>query len=465
MPTGPKTFIDVRVDEAGRRTLIFTSEGDEGGAPERHIDRLLSPGQQDYLDLFERMAHDLGTRMPRNRTVRALPAATTYHQPLLTGNISPDIRYGYGDPAVLRIPEEDCWYLVVTSNDAPDSFPILRTPDLVSWELAGFVFPAGRKPAWAQDGAGYSDYWAPELHKVGNEYLVCFAAREHDESFSIGIARAQSPAGPFTVPAEPLIRGGVIDAHIFVSAGGDPLLLWKRDSNELWPRLLVQMIARDRSLAEALFAIPQDQRTAGICADLWSWGGDLPPMEQFFLLQPLIEAVVDNFADVRRRLTELGTAEGLLVLEAMRTPIYAQRLLPDGSALLGDPITVLVNDLDWEAHLIEGPWLTEQDGRFYLFYSGNDFSTHEYGIGVAVADDPLGPYRKVEQPLLRSNARWSGPGHPSVAPGPEEQPHLFYHAFFPGSAGYKEFRALLMAGLRFHADGVEIDGAEEGVTK
>jgi arabinan endo-1,5-alpha-L-arabinosidase len=303
---------------------------------------------------------------------------------------------------------EDAWYLVVTSNDAPDSFPILRTSDLATWELAGFVFPAGNKPTWAREGAGYSDYWAPELHRVGNEYLVCFAARGHDGSPSIGIARATSPAGPFTTPPQPLLRGGVIDAHIFVGAGEHPLLLWKQDSNEIWPRMLAQVIAEDRSLAQRLFATPDDQRTAAVSGALWSWGVDLSPMEQFFLLQPLIEAVIDNFADVRARLTVLGTPEALLALEAMRTPIYAQRLLPDGSALVGERTTVLVNDLDWEAHLIEGPWLTEKDGRFYLFYSGNDFSTREYGIGVAIADDPLGPYRKVERPLLRSTTSHLG---------------------------------------------------------
>ena len=89
-----------------------------------------------------------------------------------------------------------------------------------------------------------------------------------------------------------------------------------------------------------------------------------------------------------------------------------------------------------------------------MFYSGNDFSTPRYGVGVAVSERPLGPYRKTDEPLLRSTADWSGPGHPSVADGPDGEPWLFLHAFFPGRSGYKEFRALLAAPIAFEADRV-----------
>jgi beta-xylosidase len=117
---------------------------------------------------------------------------------------------------------------------------------------------------------------------------------------------------------------------------------------------------------------------------------------------------------------------------------------------------VLANDLEWEGHLIEGPWLTRQQGRYWLFYAGNDFCTPAYGIGVAVADHPLGPYVKQPEPLLRSTPSWSAPGHASVAPGLDGTPQLFFHAYFPGRGGYNEFRALLTAKLSFGADGVAL---------
>jgi hypothetical protein len=144
------------------------------------------------------------------------------------------------------------------------------------------------------------------------------------------------------------------------------------------------------------------------------------------------------------------------ILDAMTTPVRAQRISEDGRSLIGQSTVVLTNDLDWEGHLIEGPFCTLQDGRYWLFYAGNDFGTPAYGIGAAVADHVLGPYRKLPEPLLRSTKTWTAPGHASVAPGLDGNPQLFFHAFHPGAGGYNAFRALLTARLRFRSDRVEL---------
>jgi hypothetical protein len=174
-------------------------------------------------------------------------------------------------------------------------------------------------------------------------------------------------------------------------------------------------------------------------------------MERFSLMQPLIESVLENWAHVKEVLATVEGAE--LVVDAMSTPIHAQRLSEDG-ALIGEETIVLTNDQEWEGHLIEGPWVTCQQGRYWMFYAGNDFGTPAYGIGVAVADHPLGPYVKQPEPLLKSTRSWWAPGHASVAPGLDGSPQLFFHAFFPGSGGYNTFRALLTTPLTFTADTV-----------
>jgi hypothetical protein len=91
-----------------------------------------------------------------------------------------------------------------------------------------------------------------------------------------------------------------------------------------------------------------------------------------------------------------------------------------------------------------------------MFYAGNDFTNPSYGIGVAVADSPFGPYAKRPEPLLRSTRKWLAPGHASVALGPDGGPRLFFHAFHPGTGGYNAFRALMTVGLRFGDAGVEL---------
>jgi len=51
---------------------------------------------------------------------------------------------------------------------------------------------------------------------------------------------------------------------------------------------------------------------------------------------------------------------------------------------------------------------------YYMFYSGAAYNTPRYGIGVARATSPLGPFHKRSAPILASNATWKGPGHNSI---------------------------------------------------
>jgi hypothetical protein len=360
----------------------------------------------------------------------------------------------------------------VTSNDAPDAFPILRSRDLTDWRPVGFVFPKGRGPRWAAEVERGGEFWAPEMHRVSGGFLVCFAAREEDRTFSIGMAKSPRPGGPFVAADEPILRGDVIDPHILVDSGGGAFLFWKEDTNDLWPGRLCQLLHEHGHLVAELFPRDEDRRTAAFAQALWPWARSLGPMERFFVQQALVEAVASDFPAFRERLAALSEAEAdravrdavADILRLTRTPVYAQRLDTDALTLVGERTVVLQNDREWEGHLVEGVWVTEHRGRYYMFYAGNDFSTARYGIGGAVADAPLGPYRKMEEPLLRSTAEWSGPGHPSVADGPDGEPWLFLHAFFPGRSGYKEFRALLAAPVAFEADRVVLRDRAGGPT-
>jgi hypothetical protein len=434
----------------------------------------LVPGgeQADYAAFYRELAHDWGTRIPHAFAEPGqAPEADIEWRPLLTDNVSPRILAGYGDPAVLKTDEG--YVLVATSNDAPDAFPILRSDDLEHWHHEGFVFPEGQAPPWAATGRRVADFWAPEMARVGDEYWLAFTARQASNGLAIGLAKSGSPFGPWRDlgrpllsrhvinttgipddPAQPLLSGGVIDSHIFIDSDGSPILFWKADTNGIWPRPLAALLRDRPELVERLFEREEDRRTAAFAAAIVAWANGRRPMERFFLMQPLIEAALANWAPVRRVLAECGLAGA--ILEAMRTPIYAQRLAADGASLVGEPTAVLANDLDWEGHLIEGPWVTLQQGRYWLFYAGNDFSTPAYGIGVAVADHPFGPYVKQSEPLLRSTRRWTAPGHASVAPGLDGDPQLFFHAFHPGTGGYNVFRALLTVRLSFGPQGAAI---------
>src|SRR4051794_38095670 len=198
--------------------------------------------QQDFNAFFRELAADFGTRVPHIFTRSTEhPAPSFKWTPLLTENVHPKILIGYGDPAVLKTDEG--WWLVATSNDAPDSFPILYSADLDRWEPRGFVFPeVCEHPGWAAKGRSVADFWAPEMARVGEEYWTVFTARQRSNALAIGLARAPHPAGPWVDNGVPLITGkpvnttgvpnaavsgGVIDSHLFVDDDGTTYLFWK----------------------------------------------------------------------------------------------------------------------------------------------------------------------------------------------------------------------------------------------
>lgn len=421
----------------------------------------------EYQRFFATLAKDIGSRPPHVLDGPHIGAGEPADwKPLVTENLSPRTHAGYGDPAVLKT--EDGYWLVATSNDGADAFPILFSADLEFWEHKGFVFAEGETPSWAATGKGFADFWAPEMAKIGDEYWLVYTARKHDNVLAIGLAKADHPLGPWRDRGDPLVdgfayqsegavdagtqpvmSGGVIDSHIFIDTNGDRYLFWKRDTNGVWPRPLAGLLGRRPELIERLFTAPTDRKTAIVVAALLPFAQTRRPMERFFFMQPLIEAVLDNWSHVKAVLSE--EPDAAIIREAMSTPIYGQ-LLSETGQLIGHETLVLANDLEWEGHLIEGPWVTKQEGRYWLFYAGNDFGTPAYGIGVAVADNPLGPYVKQAEPLLKSRPNWWGPGHASVAPGMDGKPQLFFHAFFPNTGGYNVFRAVLTTGLVFKSD-------------
>ena len=103
---------------------------------------------------------------------------------------------------------------------------------------------------------------------------------------------------------------------------------------------------------------------------------------------------------------------------------YVVPLAKDLMSLAGEPVHLIVPDQAWELHSgdyrwNEGPVVVKHEGKYYLYYSANYFASKEYGVGVAVADSPMGPFVKMDSnPLLTytmdgDKVTVSGPGHNS----------------------------------------------------
>ncbi|HTL38196.1 MAG TPA: glycoside hydrolase family 43 protein [Kofleriaceae bacterium] len=135
------------------------------------------------------------------------------------------------DPGVTY--DEDKYVLTCTSGNATNAFPIYTSTDLITWQSAGHIF-TGNKPAWA-----VSDFWAPEIHYVGTQWVAYFTARGTDGMLAIGAATAPKSTGPYTPLAAPLVHStsvGLIDAtefESFIGTGNTPYLAWKEDGNAI----------------------------------------------------------------------------------------------------------------------------------------------------------------------------------------------------------------------------------------
>lgn len=139
---------------------------------------------------------------------------------------NPVVPTGCPDPGVTYDGKE--WVMVCTSGGAAAAFPIHVSTDLVHWTPMGSVFPAGQHPSWAT-----GSFWAPEIHKVTDHYVVYFTAKQQNGRLAVGAASAASALGPFTDLGHPLVASstiGLIDPSE-IDAGGQPYLLWKVDGN------------------------------------------------------------------------------------------------------------------------------------------------------------------------------------------------------------------------------------------
>ena len=128
-----------------------------------------------------------------------------------------------GDPFILN--EESGYYMFATGGSI--GFNVWRSGDLSAFEKS----KALKKLGWAS-----GDYWAPEVYRVGEKYVMLYTARLRENgSLRTGIAFSDMPDGPYEDPlGRPLMDYGyaTIDATLTWDDAGNPYLIYVRDCSE-----------------------------------------------------------------------------------------------------------------------------------------------------------------------------------------------------------------------------------------
>ncbi len=132
--------------------------------------------------------------------------------------------------------------------------------------------------------------------------------------------------------------------------------------------------------------------------------------------------------------------------------IWSEQLAPSGTAFAPGttPTALLMPDQAWQGGTVEAPDLMTTGGRYFLFYSGNDWNSANYAVGVATCTGPLGPCSDVTaKPILSSGPGVAGPGGESVFADTSGNFWIAFHAWVPGAVGFPNSRGLYLRRLMF----------------
>jgi beta-xylosidase len=146
-------------------------------------------------------------------------AEIMYMNPVLPGD--------FPDPSVIRDPKTGEYWATATSSEWGPPYPLLKSKDLVNWELVGSVF--AEPPAWSS-----SNFWAPEIQEDNGKYYIFYTARQKGGPLCVASASADEPGGPYQDHG-PLIcePNGSIDGFSIRDETGKRYLFWKEDANSV----------------------------------------------------------------------------------------------------------------------------------------------------------------------------------------------------------------------------------------
>lgn len=394
---------------------------------------------------------------------------------------SNQVQQGYPDPQVLDdTARSGYYYLFGTSG----SFECMRSKDLVNWEAVGPTFFQRQSDEVRKATA--SNLWAPEViydEETELYYMFFSATPEADAKYPDGnaagivnnshmynmyVATSSEPDGPYTMVDFSLEE----NCHTFEQADGTVAGRVHNGYNTQAGVVLDEMTKEDELTGKyaytevdgvyyeaafphyyakfCLFAPDElykyndrmgitqkagDSRTDGL---VWNAGyfGNIDP-----------HPYVDPVSGERYLYCNMSRPTAIMVVHMFDwlTPDWENAAI----CTMGNFFTVE----DWrnntnkgvsyeESDCNEGPHVlyhesasqAEGEGSYYLTFSCNDYGKSNYCVATAIADSPLGPFRKLTEAeggtVLRSmtteSQTVSGAGHHSFVTRGDKQ-YIIYH--------------------------------------
>lgn len=156
---------------------------------------------------------------------------------------NPVLHADYSDPDAVRV--GDTYYMTASSFNAVPGLPLLRSKDLVNWELVGHALPKlvpAERYAVVRHGEGV---WAPSLRHHDGKFWIFYP----DPDLGIFVTTAANFAGPWSVPTLLLPGKGIIDPTPLWDEDGKAYLLhaWAKSRAGINNQLTLRSMAPDGS--------------------------------------------------------------------------------------------------------------------------------------------------------------------------------------------------------------------------
>ena len=322
------------------------------------------------------------------------------------------------DPCVVYVDDENdtdygSYYLYGTTGNT--GFFCWKSDDLVNWKGVGYAL-LYRDLTTSEGKAVSVDSWAPEVIYDGeaDKWYMFFSSTPKDSSNSYipYIAQSDSPSGPFEL----------ID-HIdsYTATDGTPLKDIENietNNSYYYQRYMTFDPLKMLQALEKLGLADMDATSDVLRAIDFHPYVDSATGDKYLYFNTSVNSYImgmkmNSWTDPKYDTLTIITKPGY------STPSAAEKDVP--------------NEMNTSVN--EAAWITEHGGKYYLTYSTNSYKDKTYQVCQAVADSPLGEFRKLTEAeggilisadsALRDDV--SGTGHSSII-NAGGQDYIVYHA-------------------------------------
>lgn len=321
------------------------------------------------------------------------------------------------DPCVVYVDDENdadygTYYLYGTTGNT--GFFCWKSDDLVNWEGVGYAL-LYRDLTTPEGKAVSVDSWAPEVIYDGDadKWYMFFSSTPKDSSNSYipYIAEGDSPAGPFTL---------VDHIDSYTATDGTPLKDIENietDNSYYYQRYMTFDPYQMSQAMENLGLGDMDATSDVLRAIDFHPYVDSATGDKYLYFNTSVNSYIMGIKMKSWTEPEYGTLT-IIAKPGYSTPSAAEKDVP--------------NEMNTSVN--EAAWITEHNGKYYLTYSTNSYKDKTYQVCQAVADSPLGEFRKLTEKeggiLLSADAALrddvSGTGHSSII-NAGGQYYIVYH--------------------------------------